>query len=134
MATVLRVIETDPEQAAAEWIMHAQDAIIGCRGQGHAWPKLKTGKQNSKYVRIDIDQKEGVWQLVQICRDCGKERVVTTQPQTHDIDLPAKFRYRDPEGYKAPKGIRVTRRACFAESWRRSRETLALQNSNVQAS
>lgn len=124
MVTRLVVIKDDDEISAEQWIHDADDSIIGCRGQGHAWPKLRTGRANSKYVKLETDGKDGCWQLIQICRDCKMERCVTTTSDTHEIDMPAKFKYRAPAGYKGPKGITISRRACFAESWRRRREDL----------
>lgn len=107
-----------------EWIKQASDTVIGCRAQGHAWPKLRIKKQNSKYIRIETDGRDGSWQLTQICRDCGMERTLTTLPGSHDIDLPAKYQYHQPDGYKVPKGVQISRRECFAEAWRRSREDM----------
>ena len=112
MATKIRSFEETPE----EWLAKADDKILACRGQGHSWPKLRAGRTpKGLTARRQID---GCYQLTFICRDCGMERTMTTLP-TGEIDFPAKYTYKAPEGYKTPKGSFITRRECLAEEWRR---------------
>lgn len=110
-------MNTDME--AQEYLNHTDDTILGCRGQGHSWPKLhKTGKG----IRI-VREREGGYQIVSICSDCGMERTLTTLPNGI-IEHPAKYQYRQPKGYKAPKGSNVSRRDCLDELWRRVLEDI----------
>ena len=104
-----------------EWIKHTDDKYLACRAAGHAWPKIRPGRMG-KHLRA-TRQHDGSYQLVQICRDCGMERTLATLP-TGDIDFPARYRYVQPDGYKAPKGSNVSPRECLAEVWRRTRETM----------
>jgi hypothetical protein len=124
MALRIVAVEQDPDEARQEWLYSTDPAILGCRGQGHAFPKIKTGKLDPKRNWLEHSQHDGQWQLVQLCRDgCGTERCVTTNPGGTDIDLPARFRYRRTKpGYSPPAGVRVTRRECFSEVMRRRRE------------
>ncbi len=117
MATIIKIIE----ESGGDWIKHANDSVIACRAAGHAWPKLKPGK-TSRYIKV-TPQHDGAYQLVQICRDCGMERTLTTLPGG-EIDFPAHYRYVQPDGYKAPKGTHVKPRECLAEAWRRVREEM----------
>jgi hypothetical protein len=117
MATRIVVMEESPE----DWLFNAPDSVLACRGQGHAWPKLRAGRlpKGARATRMH----NGSWELITICRDCGMERRLVTLP-TGDIDYPAKYSYKQPEGYKTPKGSEITRRQCFGEEWRRMREDM----------
>lgn len=123
MAARVRRIEEElhPDVAKFEWLTQAKDAFLACRGQGHAWPKLRPGRlpKGIRHVR----QPEGQVELIFTCRDCGMVRRLVTSP-TGEIDFPAKYTYEQPEGYKAPKGVSVTRREALAESWRRTLEDI----------
>jgi hypothetical protein len=111
----------DEDKEAQDWLYKTDDVIIACRGQGHAWPKLpRTHSKKMKGVRLSRDY-DGSVQIESTCRDCGMVRVLTTLP-SGVLDLPAKYQYTQPEGYKAPKGIPISRRECMAESWRRAME------------
>lgn len=102
---------------AAEWLFRTSDAILACRGQGHAWPKLTPGKRNRRGIRY-TRWSDGSVELHFTCSDCGAERIIVTNPGGV-IELPAKYRYVHPPGYKAPKGVAISRRECFRESNRR---------------
>lgn len=120
---IVQVPETpeEIEKRKLDWLHSAPNAVIACRGQGHAFPKLKPGK-NPKGIRHQV--REGQVELVTTCRDgCGKERRIVTAPGV-GIELPAKYTYNNPEGYRAPKGLGVTRRDCFEEAVRRTREDI----------
>jgi hypothetical protein len=119
MAIVIRGKEETPE----DWLYNTSDIILACRGQGHAWPKLRAGRL-PKGVNA-IRQIDGSWEIVSICRDCGMERRLVTLP-TGDIDYPARYTYKSPKGYKTPKGSEITRRDCLSEGWRRMREDMKL--------
>ncbi len=131
MARILRVVdeltelaERDPGAAAQQWLWQAKEEVVGCRGQGHGFVKIRSGKTRGKNLRVERTV-DGAWQLVQLCRDgCGVERTLTTVPGGTDIELPARFKYRRPKDYSPPKGVKVTRRECFAEAYRRAREEL----------
>jgi len=120
------VATDDVEQDAQEWIYKTDDEIITCRGQGHDWPKLPTKatakKKKFKGIRFAaVPDSNGVVEVHFTCSTCGKERFMVTAPRG-ELDLPARYRYVDPEGYQAPKGVPISRRACFQESWRRAKE------------
>jgi hypothetical protein len=120
----LQVVDVDPDQLAEEWLFFVDASIVGCRGQGHAFPKIKSAKLNPRQSWLERNQRTGRMQLVQLCRDgCGSERYVTTNDTGTDIDLPATFRYRRrKKNYSPPRGARrVSRRECFAETMRRRR-------------
>ena len=114
-------VHDDSEKLAQDWIFNSPDSILACRGQGHAWPKLRPGRMPKGMSALP--QREGGYQLITTCRDCGMERTLITLP-SGEIDMPARYAYRQPDGYKAPKGTHVTRRECLAESWRRMREEI----------
>ena len=114
------------ESTREDWIFHTSDTIMACRGQGHAWPKLKPGRVKTKYMRITTEH-DGCYMLTQICRDCGTERELVTAPGG-EIDFPAQYRYTQPDGYKTPKGSKITRRECLIELWRRTREDGAIND------
>ena len=117
---------TDTE--ARDWLDHADDDVLGCRGQGHRWPKLRPVAKLPKGLHINGPWHEGVMELVFTCLDCGKQRRLITKP--HGVlDLPARYSYKDTDGtpsehYKAPKGAGITRRQCLEKTWQRSQETL----------
>lgn len=125
MALRVRIEEQDhPEITAQEWLWKTDDKILACRGQGHAWPKLRRGVRNQKGIR-HLRLAEGQIELTFICKDCGMTRRLITKP-SGEIDLPAKYSYDPPKGYKAPKG--VTRRMAFAETNRRWLEDITAEN------
>lgn len=108
---------------AQDYLHNADDKILGCRGQGHNWPKLRPTQVMPRGLRVEGPYHDGVMELVFTCRDCGMVRRLLTAP--HGVlDLPAQYSYKQPEGYKAPKGSGVTRRQCLEETWRRSYEDL----------
>jgi hypothetical protein len=108
-----------PEMEAIEWVHHAKDEVLACRGQGHNWPKLKPNKGRPiKGIRHRIVE-QGQVEITMTCKDgCGKERRVITPPSGL-IDLPAKYHYNNPDDYSPPRGTKVTGRMAFAESNRR---------------
>jgi hypothetical protein len=110
-------------RSAQEWIYHADDKVLACRGQGHNWPKLPRKKGRlPRGVRLSIYDEFGCFAITQRCLDgCGKERTLITLPGGQ-LDLPAKYQYNNPPRYVAPKGVPVGRRACLAEVWRRALE------------
>lgn len=112
----------DKDKEATEWLYASDDKILVCRGQGHAWPKLRRGKSIPKGVRIARQPETGCSEIHQVCRDCGTERWMLTSP-AGVIDLPARYRYTYPEGYKAPIGTFMSPRDALGEMWRRIQET-----------
>ena len=123
--------ETDRQelqQRQKDWLHHLPDKFIPCRGDHHDWPILKPGPL-PRGVRA-IPQRDGCYQLVIACRQCGRERTKTTLPGG-GYDRSAIYKYRDPEGYAAPKGLDLTRADYTAELYRRIAEDLPR---NAQAS
>lgn len=106
---IVRIDDTTPE----EWLAKTDDTILACRGQGHAWPKLKRG--NARGIQIE-HVANGVYQIEFTCPQCKTTRTLTTAPGGI-LEFPASYKYQYPEGYKAPKG--TSRRHCVSESWRR---------------
>jgi hypothetical protein len=107
---------------ARDWLHDADDDILGCRGQGHNWPKLRPGR-TPRGLAVEGPFHDGVMEIIYTCRDCGKKRRLITAPNGV-LDLPAQYSYKDPPGYKTPKGSGITRRQCLEETWRRSSEEL----------
>lgn len=122
MARYLRLVEDDPEHAADEWLHNASDDVLACRGQGHSWPKIRPGKLK-KGVRA-YPRRDGCYELVVTCNDCGMERRLVTLPD-HSVNfVGAIYSYRAPEGYRAPRGVPISRRQCFGETMRRINDEL----------
>lgn len=99
-----------------DWLTRTNNAILACRGQGHAWPKLRPG--NARGIEIEHVE-NGVFQITFTCPQCGTTRTLTTAPRG-ELVFPASYKYQYPDGYKAPKG--TSRRSCVSESWRRTLE------------
>lgn len=127
----LRAVTDDPQTEAAAWLHQADDKLLACRGQGHAWPKVRRDKV-PRGIRA-IPQHDGSYQVTFTCRDCGMDRTLTTLPGGQ-LDLPAQYTYRAPPGYKSPKGSRINRRMAFAETWRRALEQAALTSAGPSPS
>lgn len=108
---------------AQSWLYNTRDEILGCGGQFHRWPKLLPGKRLPKGVRTVGPYEEGVFELIETCADCGMERRLITAPNAV-LDLPARYTYKQPVGYKTPKGSGITRRQKFEETLRRLGEDL----------
>jgi hypothetical protein len=120
-----------PEQLADadEYLTKTDDVILACRGQGHAWPKLRTGRKAKPLPKGITARKwyDGSWQITSTCLDCGMERTLTTRPGDGLLDYPAQYRYVQPEGYASPKGSGITRRDALSESWRRVLDVIGSQ-------
>jgi hypothetical protein len=123
------------EKQAEAYLNDTDDAILACRGQGHAWPKLRAPKAGrSRLLPKGIEAQrftDGSWQITSTCPDCGMQRTLTTLPGG-PIDHPAQYRYVQPEGYKAPKGSGITRRDCLDETWRRLREAMPAERGGTR--
>lgn len=133
MATIIKFHDPDPDVEAQNFLLHLDDKFLACHGQGHNFPRIKrtrSGKQ-PRGIRA-IRQHDGSYQLVFICPECGTERELVTLPGGQ-IDLPARYRYKYPDGYRAPKGAKLTRRDYFAESWRRLLEDLSAETERESA-
>lgn len=127
MAQRVIVTEDDPETAARDYIAHADDRILGCRGQMHSWPKLpRRSGPVRRGIRFTRSRMTGVTQVHFICRDCGAERITVTGPEG-DIDMPSRYQYVYPDRWKAPKGVRISRKAAFEESIQRMKESDQVQ-------
>lgn len=124
MALKVVTVAMEPELAVQDWLAHTDDAILACRGQGHSWPKLKPNKGKPIRGIRHHGTGEGQVELEFTCKDCGTIRRVVTAPGGM-LDLPAHYKYVHPNGYRAPKGVRITPRTAFAESNRRWLEDVA---------
>jgi hypothetical protein len=119
-----------PDEISAEqWLHAADDDVLGCRGQGHNFPKIKRTR-TGKIKGIDVvpQDRQGVSRIFATCPDCGTIRIEDTQP---DGLLPSPHRYHyiypyygpgDPRNYRPPKGTKVKRSMSFDETWRRVQE------------
>ena len=130
MVTKIRVVPALMD--AQEWLYRADDDVLGCRGQGHRFPRIK--RTNSGIIKgiraipIQLDSGQSVSRIFATCPDCGTVRVEDTLPGGL---LPSPHRYHyvypfygegDPRNYRPPKGIKVPRRLSFDETWRRVNE------------
>lgn len=132
MATKTVVVQEDPEVAAAHYLHDTDDNILECRGQGHDFPKIRRRSGNVPKGISVRPQADGCYQVTFTCPHCKTVRTLTTLPGGQ-FDYPAKYAYKHPPGYKAPKGSGLTRRDCFMETWRRVLEAntmLALPSAN----
>jgi hypothetical protein len=125
VVTKFRVVPA--QSSAQDWLHTADDDILGCRGQGHRYPKLRAGRRKIKgiQVRPPVD---GIYQIEATCPDCGTIRIENTLPGGA-LERPVRYRYIYPDNYRPAKGTlqegeRITRQASFGETWRRSREEI----------
>jgi len=107
------------DQRQKDWLNHLPDKFIPCRGDHHDWPVLKPGPL-PRGVRA-VPQAGGCYQVIVTCRNCGRERMKTTL-RGGALDRSAIYKYRDPEGYAAPKGLDLSRADYTAELYRRMAE------------
>lgn len=113
---------SNPDQEAREWLYNADDTFLQCRGD-HPFPKLRFNQPLAKGIQIIGPYREGVYEIVQTCPDCGTQRRQMTGPRA-TFDTSAGYRYGNyPKGYRAPKGTHITTRQAREEIWRRGRET-----------
>lgn len=110
----------DLDEDAKDWLTSLDDNMLACRGQQHAWPKLRPGKVTNKLISIQ-PAAEGCYQLRERCADCPKTRWKLTLPGGV-LDPGARWSYNNPPGYASPKDSGVTRADCVAELWRRVHE------------
>src|SRR6185437_9825193 len=90
-------VSSNPDLEAQNWLDQADDDVLGCRGQGHRWPKLRPTARLPKGLRINGPWHEGVMELVFTCLDCGKQRRLITKPHGQ-LDLPARYTYKNVDG------------------------------------
>jgi hypothetical protein len=129
MATLVVVPEADIDLEAQEFLHHASDEVVACRGQRHSWPILKPGAI-PKGIKAD-PAPGGCFQLTFTCSVCTTTRTLTTLPKGV-YDKSAQYVYKHPQGYKAPKGSGLTPRDFFGEALRRSLEDLLVQTRPVE--
>jgi hypothetical protein len=104
---------------ADQWLFAADDDVLGCRGQGHRFPKIRRGRP-VRGIEV-VPQRAGVSQIRSTCPDCKTIRVENTLPGG-EIPDPHRYTYFYAEGYRPPKGVKVPRRRSFDETMRRVRE------------
>lgn len=75
------------------------DEWLSCKGDRHDFPKLKVGPLPPGVTPRPA--KNGVYQLTYVCPDCGTVRTKTTA--RGGIVVQAKYGYKHPQGYLAPK-------------------------------
>lgn len=111
---------TNTDTAAREWLYNADDTFLLCRGD-HRFPKLRFNEPLAKGIDIVGPYRDGVYEIVQTCPDCGVKRKQLTKPRAA-FDMDGGYRYSDyPEGYRAPKGAKITPRQAKEEVWRRGK-------------
>lgn len=115
----------DREQAATAWLQQYNTNNLVCRSQRHDFPVLVPGKPLPRGCHTR-QSREGMWQLVDFCRRCGRKRVTTLLPG-NIIEPGLRRSYTDPKGYAKPKGLpRVSMHRAFGELLRRMAEEGAL--------
>jgi len=92
------------------------DDWISCKGDRHDFPKLRVGPLPTGVTARPV--RSGVYQLTYTCPDCGTIRRKTTQ--RGGIVGGAKYSYKHPPGYLAPKGAGLTKSDYTAELARRA--------------
>ena len=97
----LRVVQT-----GADHLHGLSDEFLSCKGDRHAFPKLKVGPLPKGVQAKHV--KNGVYQLTYTCPDCGTERTKTTR-RGGILDSAAIYAYKHPRGYLAPKDAGLTR-------------------------
>jgi len=100
----------------AGFINTLDDDFLGCRTQGHRFPKLRPGRipANIRLARF----RDGAFQLTFICPDCGTEKTRTTLPGG-GYNAAAHNSYRYPNGYQSPRGSGLKRSDFIDEDDRR---------------
>jgi len=103
----------------------ADDDHLACRGQGHAFPKVRARGGRLTGAKAVRRQRDGAFQIEQVCPDCRTERTLTISP-TGYLDRTTGYAYRWPEGYRVPAGTgeMITRADCFAETVSRAEVSL----------
>jgi hypothetical protein len=128
--------ETEVLVMGDDFVTKADDIVIGCRAKSHRFNKidfsrLRDGKQ-TRGVRIeavvsDSRERQGAYQLIETCLDCGAERTETTLAGGYLADSTRyDYNYSRAAGgnYLAPKGSRIPRRDYRQEYIRRAVEAL----------
>jgi hypothetical protein len=120
MVTRFTVVGTEAEQTAQDWLYAADEDVLGCRGQGHRFPKIRRTRSGSiRGVRV-VPMVEGVNRMFSTCPDCGTVRIEDTLPGTGGmLPSPHRYHYIYPPKYRPQKGTKVTRGAAFEETMRR---------------
>ncbi len=93
------------------------DDWVSCKGDRHDFPKLRVGPL-PKGVTASSSTRTGVYQLTYVCPDCGTVRTKTTQ--RGGIVVQAKYDYKHPQGYLAPKGAGLSKADYTNELGRRA--------------
>jgi hypothetical protein len=93
------------------------DDKLSCKGDRHDFPKLRVGPL-PRGVNAEPIRRSGVYQLTYTCPDCGTQRTKTTL--RGGIVATAKYEYKHPPGYLAPKGAGLYKSDYAAELGRRA--------------
>lgn len=103
-------------QTGDDHLHNLSDEFLSCKGDRHDFPKLRVGPLADGVTAKHI--KNGVYQLIYTCPDCGTKRTKTTL-RGGVLDPGATYAYDHPKGYLAPKGAGLTRGDYTAELGRR---------------
>lgn len=123
MAAILRVIDdSTPKERIAEFVHHYPDNFLACRGDRHSFPPLMTRGRLSKGIRTERlpndGEHVGVVLIEATCSNCGRTRWKLTG--NHGVYEPGdKWHYKEPRGYKAPKGLGASKADFTSELYRR---------------
>lgn len=94
------------------------DEQLACRAGRHDWPVLVPGRKLPQNFRV-ARERDGVFQLTEICGRCGEERTMTTLPRGV-FDMGAVYAYKYPKDWvRVPRDVELSRRDCVAENLRR---------------
>ena len=108
---------TETATPGRQHLARLDDNAVSCKGDRHDFPKLRVGPLPPG-VTSRPAQRNGVYQLVYTCPDCGTVRVRTTL-RGGVVSTGVKYGYKHPPGYLAPKGAGLRKADYTAELGRR---------------
>ena len=103
-------------RAKQQYLARLSPEQAECMGQGHSWPKIRSGRALPKGVDA-VPQKMGAFQVRETCQVCRSVRIWTTLPGgAFDMDI--QYRYIHPDNWVTQEtGTGVTRRDIRADTW-----------------
>ena len=110
------VTHIGPDRARQNYLAGLDPRQAQCMGQGHEWPKIRTGKPMPRGVDA-VRQRMGQFQVRETCPVCTSVRIWTTLPGG-GFDMDIQYRYDHPKWWVVQEtGTGVTRRDIKADTW-----------------